>query len=400
MSVNASNSIGARIAIVAVVICSLLFGWYVVRWQLGFMLADLSSPTEPNAKAIGQLAVDLAPRDPLANWLLVNAAKNDFTAESIENSIKGIENVVRFAPYNFSWWIELGRTYEQSNQPEKAEKAFLRAVELAPNYTYPHWQLGNFYLRSGDETRAFGELRKAAENNAVYREQVFSIAWDYYEQNPQRLEELAGDSPEVRAGLARFYAVKERAADSLRMWNTLTPEEKEKNSDVAKVVAQGLYDKKFYRQAVAFVADLGMEPKAKAETVLNGSFEDPIGESENVFFDWKVTKAEKIDIKLDTTQKKSGNRSLRMSFNSFLGGIFYNTFQIVAVEPSAEYILSFWVKTDSLNSGGMPTFEVVDAVSGKIIATSESFPTGTNNWQQMKIEFSVPEDSEGISIRT
>lgn len=395
-----SKNTAARVFIIAVVIVALLFGWFAVRWQLGFMLADLTAPTEPNAKNIAELAVDLSSGDPLANWLLASTNKNDFTEESIQASISSYEKVVKLAPYNFTWWVELGRAYEQANQPEKAEKAFLRAVELAPNYTFPHWQLGNFYLRTGNDTKAFAELQKAAENNIVYREQVFSIAWDYYEQDRQKLETLAGNTPAVRAGLARFYAIKESADDSLRMWNTLTPEEKKENSQVAKIIAQGLYEKRFYKESVDFVSDLGIEPKAKAENIQNGSFEDSIGESDYIYFSWRVGKVEKIDIKLDPTQKHEGNRSLRFAFNTYVGSIFSNLSQIVVVEPSAKYVLSFWIKTEDLKSGGMPILEIVNSKTDKIIATSKSFPTGTNNWQEFRTEFTAPEDAEGVTIRT
>ncbi len=395
-----SKSTGARIGLVAAVIIALLFGWFSVRWQLGFMLSDLTSPNEPNAKNIAELAINLSPRDPLANWLLASANKNDFTDESIKASVGGFETVVRLAPHNFSWWVELGRAYEQSNQPEKAEKAFLRAVELAPNYTFPHWQLGNFYLRRGNEEKAFSELQKAAENNAIYREQVFSIAWDFYEQDTNKLEELAGNTPEVRAGLARFYVVKDRPAESLRMWNTLNAEEKKANSAVAKLIAQWLYEKGHFRQAIEFVRDLGIEPKAQAETVQNGGFEDPIGEVDYTYFNWRVAKIEKIDVKLDPSQKHEGNRSLRVSFNAFSGGVFYNVFQIVTIEPESKYVLSFWLKTEELKSGGMPNLEIINSNTNKIIASSSSFPTGTNNWQEIKVEFTAPEDAEAVTIRT
>jgi tetratricopeptide (TPR) repeat protein len=284
----ASKGVIPRLAIATVLIIALAFGWFVVRWQIGFMLADLSAPTEPNAKAIADIAVGFSPSDPLTNWFLVSAARNGFPVEDVETTSKGIENVVRLAPYNFSWWVELGRAYEQANQPEKAEKAFLRAVELAPSYTYPHWQLGNFYLRAGNDVKAFAELKTAAENNSVYREQVFSIAWDYYEQNPQKLEELAGNSAEVRAGLAKFYAVKERPSESLKMWNTLNSDEKQANSDIAKIIAQGLFEKGFFSQSIEFVRDLGIEPNATPETVQNAGFEDPIGENDYVYFGWKI----------------------------------------------------------------------------------------------------------------
>ncbi|MCW5958689.1 MAG: tetratricopeptide repeat protein [Pyrinomonadaceae bacterium] len=395
-----SKTAAVRVLIVAIAVGAIVFAWFTVKWQLAFMLADQSSISEPNAKAIGQFAVDLAPSDPHANWYLLNSERSDFTSESLNASVSGMENIVRLAPYNYNWWVELGRMYEQAGKRDSAEAAFKHAVELAPNYTIPRWQLGNFYLRSGDDQKAFAELQRAAELNSVYREQVFSIAWDYFDKDMSRLETIAGDSPAVRAGLAKFYAVREEPDASLRMWNSLTPQEKEANSDVAKVIAQGLFEKRFYREAVEFVRDLGIEPNARKAEVQNGGFEAPIGELDYTYFNWRITKIDKIDIKLDPTQKHEGNRSLRINFDTFSGGLFYEAYQTIAVDPSTQYILSFWVKTDDLKSGGMPTLEVLNANTDKLITSSETFPIGTNNWQQLKVEFTTPEDAKGIVIRT
>src|SRR5437667_194962 len=66
------------------------------------------------------------------------------------------EDTVRLSPYDYRWWIDLGHSLEQAEKLDRAESAFKRSVELAPYYAFPHWQLGNFYLRQkrGDEAFA------------------------------------------------------------------------------------------------------------------------------------------------------------------------------------------------------------------------------------------------------
>src|SRR4030095_3447558 len=102
--------------------------------------------------------------------------KENFSPESLEKSIGMFEEVVRLSPNDFRYWIELGRAYEQDEQPEKAEKALARAVELAPTYTFPHWQFGNFYLRQNRSDEAFAELLKTTDGSMVCREQCLSLA--------------------------------------------------------------------------------------------------------------------------------------------------------------------------------------------------------------------------------
>jgi len=394
-----SRQMPVRIGIIIAVILVLIFGWLAIRWQLGNMLAELASPSDANAKEIARLAVKLAPDDALSNWLLADLTK-DSKSGAASTAEKDFENVVKLSPNDFRWWIELGRAHEQAENFDAAEKALVKAVNLAPSYTFPRWQLGNFYLRQNRSGEAFEELKKAAETNVIYRDQVLSIAWDYFGQDALMLEQVAGNSPSVRAGLAKFYAAKERPEDSLRIWNTLSEEEKQSNSDAANIIARALYDKRFYRQAIEFVRGLGIEPDAQSQTIQNAGFEKPIGDNREVFFGWRISPMEKMDIKLDPTQKSEGNRSLRVTFNGYVNPTLFNIYQIVTVEPSARYRLSFRLRTENLKSGGTPQLEIYNAIDDKSIATGSSFSIGTNDWQQVKIDFTAPQNAEAVGLRT
>src|SRR5688572_33452518 len=139
------------------------------------MFASLTPPNQPNADEVARVAQGLAPSDAMPMWLLATIEKENFSPESLEKSVAMFEEVVRLSPNDFRYWIELGRAYEQAEMPEKAEKALAHAVQLAPTYTFPHWQFGNFYLRQNRSDEAFAELRKTTERSIVYREQVFSL---------------------------------------------------------------------------------------------------------------------------------------------------------------------------------------------------------------------------------
>ncbi len=389
-----------RVGLVAMIVFAVVFGWFAASWQLGNMLAELTLPSEPNAEELAALSKSLAPSDPLTSWLTANTKRGVLTEENPENPINDFKQTVRLSPFDYRWWIELGHGYEQAENPELAEQAYLKATRTAPAYTYPRWQLGNFYLRQNRSEEAFAELKKAAQKNAVYRQQVFSIAWDFYEQDTARLEQIAGDLPEVKTGLVQFYAAKGRAEDSLRIWNTLSDEEKKESQAIGKLVAQVLFEKGFQRSVMQFVSELGIEPKAKPETVQNGGFEDSISYSDYIYFGWKISPTEKMDINLDAAQKREGTRSLRVTFNGFANPQLSNIYQTIVVNPGENYVLSFWLKTENLKSAGTPILDVVDTKDGKIIATSKPFPTGTNDWQEVKIEFTAPEKTEAVYLRT
>ena len=379
---------------------ALIFGWFSISWQLGNMLAALTPSNQPNARGIADFAHGLSPRDPITNWLKANVEKDTFTTQGLENAVRSLEEAVRYAPDDYRYWLELGRAYEQVESYEKAEKALQRAAQIAPNYSNVHWQIGNYYLRRGEDAKAFPALRKSAETSAVYREQVFSVVWDYFEKDKPKIEQLAGDKPDMHAGLAKFYAAKELPEDSLRIWNTLAEEDKARNQDIARLITQALYDKRFFRSSIEFVRQLGIEPQAQAETVQNGGFEAPIAiDARDSFFGWKYSKKDKIDINTDPMKKKEGSKSLRFTLNGFNGLEIKNFMQLVAVQPNKKYRLTFWLKTEELKSGGTPLLEILNANDEKIITTSPAFPTGTLDWTLQTVEFTTPPNLEAVALR-
>ncbi|PYS98586.1 MAG: hypothetical protein DMF63_15430 [Acidobacteria bacterium] len=396
-----SKNAKGRLVVLAVVLCAIVFAWFSVRWQLGNMLAALTPPNQPNAAELGRLARNLAPSDALPMWLLATQEKENFSPESVENSVGMFEDVVRLGPNDFRYWIELGRAYEQAEQPEKAERALARAVELAPNYTFPHWQFGNFYLRQNRSDEAFAELRKTTERSIVYREQVFSLAWDYFDKDPQKVEALAVDTPDVKSTLALFYAARGSADNALRIWNTLTEDQKPNYLDTAKRIARGLFEKQRYRESLEFARQTGIDRDAQFESVTNGGFETFVGAPDDTLFGWRVFRTDpKIDVLPDSNVKSEGSRSLRIAFKGYTKVDLHNVVQSVAVQPGARYRLTFMVRTDNLRSGGPPVLQIISGIENKGIASSDPFEAGSADWKQMTVDFTAPSDFDGVLIRT
>jgi tetratricopeptide (TPR) repeat protein len=388
-----SKNILVRVFLVLAIILALIFAWFAVRFQIGNMLAELTEPIDPNAKSVAIMATDLAPSDPLSNWLLANQTKDN-------SAFKLYENVIQLSPNDYRWWIELARTREQSNDLKASEAAFQQAIKLAPNYSYPYWQLGSFYLRQERNDEAFQSFKKATDGNSVFREQIFNTAWQVFEKDTAKLESIVSEKIDARVALAVFYAKKDKPEDCLRIWKTLTDEQKTENQATAKAIFQALFDKRRFFIANEFAREIGIEAEAKPETFLNGGFENPIADIKETYFGWRIDRQDKLDVKLDSNQKHSDRRSLRLYFSGYSEPQLYNVSQFVAVRPNTKYRLSFWVKTENLKSLGTPVLEIINGNDDKMIYSSKPFATGTNDWQEVKLEFITPENCEAIIIRT
>ncbi|MCO6511608.1 MAG: tetratricopeptide repeat protein [Aridibacter famidurans] len=398
--VFSSKSWKGMVLLAVVVLGALAFGWLAVQWQIGNMLAELTSPNEPNASEVARVVKMVSPRDPMGSWLQAVTKADDFTAEKLAEAIEAHRQTVRLSPKHYPWWLELGRSYEQADRPDEAEKAFLQAVKLAPSYTLPRWQLGNFYLRAGREQEAFEELKKAAEKDPVYREQVFSITWDYFEQDTSRLDALVGNSEGMKVGLAKFYAARERPIKSVEIWRSLSDQSRESNRQVGALIAQAMFEKRFLKAAVEFSNSLQLEEGIKFEAIQNPGFEQEISRRDDAFFGWKTDSRDNVRVLLSRGEKHSGNRSLQVTFNGFSKAEFHNIYKTIALEPGASYRLGFWIRTEDLRSAGTPKLEVLSASEGKIVASTDPFASGTEDWKQVSVDFRVPDNSEGVVIRT
>lgn len=157
---------------------------------------------------------------------------------------------------------------------------------------------------------------------------------------------MIADKPDVYASLALFYGARGQAADSLRMWNKLDDAAKAEHPQFISVIAQGLYEKRHFPEALEFAKQLGMDTDALPDTVTNGGFERGVGDEKDTRFGWKIFRNDpKFDASSDTSVKHGGGRSLKLSFRTFKKSELYNVWQTVVVEPGRGYKLSFWVRT-------------------------------------------------------
>jgi hypothetical protein len=232
------------------------------------------------------------------------------------------------------------------------------------------------------------------------RLQVFYLAWENVGANPAQIESLVGDSPQVRAGLTPFYAGKGKPEDSVRIWRSLTPEQKEEFRIEGETAARTLYDKQNIRAALDLLRELGVDAP-RAGQIQNPSFESEITNSPDEFVGWRAQRAKGVEVALDAGQRKEGKRSLRLTFSGFSAPSLQAAIQYAGVETGARYRLTFWVKTAELKSAGPPFLEVVDARTTKALGATQPFSAdSTADWKMQTVEFNVPSDVEAILIRT
>jgi tetratricopeptide (TPR) repeat protein len=393
-----------RAPLLLVAAAALAASWYALRWGIGDTMAEyapVSYATDPaSAFETAESAARLAPDDPYSHLTLARLYRVSFDPDDLPRSLAEYERAAQFAPNDYLIWTELGRARASSGDAEGGVEALRRAVALAPNYAEPRWHLGNALLRAGRIDDAFAELRRAADADpSRYRPQVFNLAWQLYDQNMPRVLEAVGRTPDARAQLVGVLIGRGRFDDAVAVWSSLSPQEQRKQGGAGDGLARALYEHGQLRRALQVLGEAGESADAVPEKISNGGFESDVSPPGRQLFEWQVTPSS-VQTVLDGRVAHGGRRSLRLLFSAASQIDFRNVWQTVAVEPSARYRLTYFVRTDSLKSRATLQIFVADAANeSSVLGQSPPAPAETNDWQQASVEFTTGAKTEGVVVR-
>lgn len=389
-----------KVLMTLTVLLGLFASWFVVRWYLGNTIAEYFHPEERRMET-AQMAVSLAPSDPLPHWRLGNLAQTELPPDQIQLVVGEYEKAVSLSPNDYRLWMDLGEALEQAGDFDKAEKALRQAIKLAPSYAYPRWYLGNLLLRTDRYDEGFTELRRASEANDQFQPQLFNLAWQLNKEDFTALQAAVGNTPAIRAAFSKYLVQRGRFDEGLRLWNTLTENEKRESRFASDPIIDSLIGAQLYHQAMEIWNQVAPGPAYNANLgrILDGGFEGNLAHGPGAVFGWQVQSNAQVQIGIDAGLGHSGNRSLRVYFQvrSHIDTI--NVSQLVPVKPNNQYDFECYVKTEKLESAETPVILIVNANDNVTLAGSTPAPSGNNNWQRVSLSFKTGEKTEAIRVK-
>ncbi len=337
-------------------------------------------------------AIRLAPSDADAHRALAVTFQN---IQMYREAERELALATSLRPKDDFLWLELGMARDQIENTEGALVALSQAVEFAPYYAHTHWQRGNLRLRMGQTTEAFDELRDAARSNRDYLPTLIDLAWGLSRGDVKTTEELAGiKTAEERIVFARFFAGRGNGPETYAQYqlvaNSIT--EAQRLELVRHLIFQHAY-----RDAFA-IWNKSLSENATSQ-FKDGGFEDAITFDE-VGFGWKVSReSSNVTLSIDTSDKDSGLRSLRVAYNGNSATKVAILSQTIIVKPQQKYRISFSHKSNQIVSGGLPFISVTDLQSNEMVSKSTSLPQGSTGWQKQSLEFVTSPLCEAIEVK-
>jgi Tetratricopeptide repeat len=385
-----------------------LLGWFIARAAIGdsFMTyVERSAVLSTEGRMEGaDLALKFSPHDPLVRWqrggVYFTAANDDLIDERLSVALDDLRQAARMSPEDYRVWLSLGRVLDRTGSTEEARAALDRALQLAPRHFEPRWALGNHLLRAGDRDASFAQMRLALANRPSALSIVFDYAWAVYQGDGRAIAEALAPPAEVKARLISLLISRGEVEEGLAVWREIdSPGLKDVQGVTESLINAG-------RFAAAYDiwsrADIPDRPSADAHSMLaNSGFEQTFAsESKTPFYAWQTGRPVGVRVTLDRKEVLAGEQSLRISFNVEQNAAIILAAQTVPVKPKKSYCLSFFVKTEELESLSTPLVELYDSADMKRArAATAPFPIRDNKWTEYAISLDTLADTDALTIR-
>jgi Tfp pilus assembly protein PilF len=351
-----------------------------------------------NALPAANVAVRLSPYDPEAHYSYARSLQNQ---GQIAAALPELERATALQHQNFSYWMELAGAYDLVGRTEEAITAAKRAINAAPYYAQPHWQLGNLLLRKGRRQEAFAEFRLAVNSDSTLAPNAMDLAWGAFNGEAQAIEgAFQPQTPNEALELAKVFASRGAIDDAMRLFRTAANSPLDAARGREGLVAELFKAKRYHEAWEVWVADRkaseGGMP-AGVGAVTDGGFEKPINLIETGF-GWHFN-PEKPSVSLagDSRQPYAGTKSLQIRWEGKSYPSVYIASQLVLVEPNKHYRLSFAARTQDIVSGGLPEVVILGDYEGALLS-SVTMPQGTTPWRLYSIEFTSADESRIVLI--
>lgn len=392
------NPAALRWVLILPAVLALTGAWFAVRWYVGNTIAEYTSTPDADGIEMARLAMRWSPDDALTHWRLASLHERNFSSDNLAIAVREYELAVQVEPYDFRYWMELGRALEAAGDSENGEKALRRAVELAPAYSHPRWQYGNLLLREGRVDEALAELSRAAEADAQMEAPVFALASQMFDGDSDKIGR-ALPSASLRLHFALSLVSSGKIDQAFQVANTVSPGDRKAESESTNDLIKAFMKAHHYRSALALLRDQQVDPSQlpAPESIWNGGFELPLTYRDEAPFHWLISASSQAQIVADNAHPHSGDKCLRVTFKSLNKMENIPISQTVIVEPDAQYKLEFYQRSEGLVTASVPVI-VVNDLGGKPLGSAPPLPSGTSDWQLVTVNFRSKADEDGLMI--
>ena len=391
-----STSKSRGIVLAFALVCAVFLSYFSIRNALAAHYADLQT------REGYEHATRLEPKS-FENWQLLGRYWQ-YNLEDLDTAraIHAYTVALSLNPRSADTWADLGAAYEAESNIASARDAFLHAKKAYPLSAEISWRYGNFLLRQGDRDGAFVEMRHAVEAEPKRGAEALSRALSVEPNIELVVDRVLPPLTDAYTTAISGQANEGHIANAVQIWNRLAALHPRLRLETYTyfLVISLLREKqvseawRIWRQAVDF-AGFGNLPEPPGSVLWDGGFESGVFGSA---FAWALPGGSDVQISLDTREKHSGSRSLRLLFNGRYNLHLLGPCIEVPVQPSTDYDFSAWVRTLSITTEQGIRFQLRPLGAQDTSSAMTNDVRGTQPWTHVEIPWSSGENIEQLQV--
>jgi tetratricopeptide (TPR) repeat protein len=395
MILRLSSNAQRAMVVAASFVAALILSYFGIRSALATYYVGLQT-----AAGYGR-AVRLEPADSQNWYLLGRYWQYNLEDPDAARAIRSYLSALSFNPASSETWLDLAAAYESEGNLVAARDAFLHAKKVYPLSAEVSWRYGNFLLRQGELDPAFSEMRLAVQGDPKRAAEAFSRALRAGSNLEIILDRVLPPISEAYLDVIWDQTTDGHTDNALKVWDRLPHLHPHIFlNDSFSLVGALMIEKRIaeasrvWDQAVLFasLADLQSPP---GSVLWDGGFESSISGGG---FSWIFSEGFRgVQMGIDTQEKHSGNRSLRLMFDGNSNVNFNGVCHYVPVQPSTPYLFSAWVKTRALTSDQGIRFQL-RSDSQHAAAANTSDVHGTAPWTRIVMSWTSANDVHEVQV--
>jgi hypothetical protein len=316
--------------------------------------------------------------------------------QQVASAIRDFQEAVRRDPASAYRWCELAEALLEAEQPQQAQVAMNRAVELGPKTPPILLRRFNLLVRLEKTREALPVAARILALVPDYDDHLFGSFTRWGMPMSDVLELGLPHDPRAVHAYARFLA---RSQDAERLdpfWTWMSsrfpPDRKLVYSYLEFLIKQRRFDE----AKQTMISQLGRRPEdvSGANLIYNAEFSSDL---EGNPLDWQIREASGAQVRFVKGGENSG-RLLRIEFNGKENVNFTHVNQTLIVEPG-QYQFSAHVKTENLTTDQGVSFRFTDLEDPKRLDAWTAQSTGSSGWHVLQQALTVPEGSRLVQIQ-
>ena len=319
---------------------------------------------------------------------------------SLDPAIQNFQTAVRLNPYEARYWLDLAGAYQIAGQTQEQGESVEQAALADPTSPHVAWEAANFFVVQGDADRALHYFRVVLANDPEEVNSALLLCWRATGDVEKIVSQALPPIPDVYLSFLRLLITQQEATGAETVWNSLVGLKRPFSGRLALPYFRLLITKQQPAAAVAAWEQLShIDPSIKTylpnhqNLVVNGGFEQNML---NGGFDWWYTTYPQAALAIDTTEFRSGSRSLSVTFDghSVPGA---PILQYVPVKPNTTYEFSAEARSEDIDTASGPRFALVDAYTNQSYVLTDD-TLGTTPWRPQHARFRTGPNTDLILL--